>query len=393
MQKFSLKISVIVVVALSLLGCDNQKPSNPSYTSTVTTMMIIPLEPNTVWDKMAADFTFKAHQSNPRVQRFIKQYSREQYYHLIKLSQKSTPYIYHIMQTLEGRGLPKELALIPFIESEYSPTAASNRGAVGLWQLVSMTGKLYGLKQDQWYDGRKDLDAATKVALDHLEFLYNKFDKDWLLALAAYNCGGARVASAIRANKKAGKPTDFWSLTLPQQTQHYVPKLLSLVYLVKNYRNLDIDLAAIPNKPYFDKVILNKQINLEQAAKLAEVDYKEVKGLNAAYRTQVTHPKGPHEILLPIKSVTTFNNNFKLASTVIAVQKPKTATNTTIKAAGTKKAALSVPVASKNSKVHTVNHGDTLHLIASKYSTTVKAIKTKNNLTSDIIRKGQKLSI
>ncbi len=228
MQKFNLKISIVLVVALSLLGCDSQKPSNTTYASTTSSMVIIPFAPTTMWDRMSADFSFKTHHTNPRVERFIKQYSRENYYHLERLSREASPYLYHVVEMLEERGMPPELALLPIIESEYRPTAASNRGAVGLWQLVSMTGKLYGLKQDQWYDGRKDVHAATKVALDHLEFLYKKFDNDWLLALAAYNAGGARVASAIRANKKAGKPTDYWSLNLPQQTQHYVPKFLSL---------------------------------------------------------------------------------------------------------------------------------------------------------------------
>lgn len=382
MHKFCLKFpTVLLVVAITIIstiltGCDTQT-STPRYASTTTAMMIVPMEPSTVWDRMAIDFTLKSDQTNPRVERFIKQYSRENYHQLIKLSEQATPYIYHVVTTLEARGLPAELALLPIIESEYRAHATSNRGAVGFWQLASMTGRLYGLKQDQWYDGRKDIEAATKAALDHLEFLYNKFDHDWLLALAAYNAGGARVSTAIRNNKKLGKPCDYWSLKLPQETQYFVPKFLSLVYLIKNYRNLNIELAPVINKPYFGKVKLSKQIHLEHAAKLAETDLKEVKRLNAAYRSHVTHPHGPHEILLPVQQVSTFTANFN----AIANQPKPKAKPQVQRAQNT------------DAKFHTVNRGDTLHLIASKYRTTVAAIKHKNKLTSDIIISGQKLAI
>lgn len=393
MRAYYLKKSAFLSTALAvilaftgLMGCDSQQPS-PKFASTTTAMMIIPMEPTTVWDRMAADFKFKTHQTNPRVERFIRQYSRENYSQLKRLSEQAAPYLYHVVEILEERGLPPELALLPIIESEYRPTATSNRGAGGVWQLASLTGRLYGLKQDQWYDGRRDIDAATKVALSHLEYLYNKFDHDWLLALAAYNSGDARVASAIRSNKKQGKPTDYWSLNLPQETQYFVPKFLSLVYLVKNYRNLDIDLTTIPNKPYLSRVKLAKQINLQHAAALAELDYKEVKRLNAAHRTLVTHPNGPHEILLPVQNVATFKANFNaIANAPKPLAKPKPA----IKAVQ----ATTVAVTTTNgSTFHTVNHGDTLNHIAAKYRTTVKAIKHKNKLTSDIIKSGQKLAI
>lgn len=382
----NLKFSTILVVIFALVnltGCDVQ-PSAPKYATTTTAMIILPQAPNTVWDKMAADFTFKPHHTNARVERFIKQYSRENYAQLVRMSNQASPYLYHVVQTLEERGMPPELALLPIIESEYRPTATSKRGAVGVWQLASLTGRLYGLKQDKWYDGRRDIDAATNVALGHLEYLYNKFNHDWLLALAAYNAGDARVASAIRANKKAGKPTDYWSLNLPQETQYFVPKFLSLVYLIKNYRSLDINLSSIPNKPYFERVKLAKQIHLEHAAKLAEVDYKEFARLNAACRAQVTHPNGPHEILMPIQNKATFTSNLNAVTAMQNTPKPK-ASKQVVKAA-----AIQDPI---TGKYHTVNRGDTLNLIASKYKTTVKAIKHKNKLTSDIIISGQKLAI
>ncbi len=362
-----LRISTILVCAVMLFGCDSHSPST-YYAATTSTVVIHPQPPKTVWDRMAMRFTFPTEPKNPRVARFIKQYSQQDYTRLAQLSEQARPHIYHIITLLEERGLPPELALLPIIESEYRPTATSNMGAVGIWQLMPLTGQLYGVQQDQWYDGRKDLDAATKAALDHLEFFYKKFNKDWLLALAAYNAGGGRVSSAIRANKNKGKPTDYWSLNLPQQTLHFVPKFLALVHLIQNYRHFGIDLAPIPNKPYFTKVQLEQQIDLKHAATLAELDVKEVKKLNAAYRAQVTHPKGPQHITLPVKNVSIFKANFANQQNTKA--KPATA-----------------------EVVHTVNHGDTLHLIASKYRTTVQSIKHKNRLKTDIIRSGQQLAI
>lgn len=395
-----LKIPTVLVLSIAMIACDLQRPSSTPYASTPTAKLLSIQQPITVWDRMASDFTFKSHQSHPRVQQFIKQYTREDSANLIKFSEHATPYLYHIVELIEERGLPPELALLPIIESEYRPTATSNRGASGIWQLAALTGRLYGLKQDQWYDGRKDIDAATKVALDYLQYLYETFDNDWLLALAAYNCGDGRVSSAIRANKKLGKPTDYWSLKLPQETMYFVPKFLSLVYLIKNHRSLDINLAAIPNKQYFDTVKLNKQMNLQNAATLAEMDIKEFKKLNPGFRSHVTHPKGPHQIVLPVKNITVFNNNLAAAAKKAAAQskaaaeaKAKAMTAVNKKQPSQKQRLAQNAASTTSTTVHTVNRGDTLNFIANKYSTTVKSIMHKNKLKSDIIVSGQKLAI
>jgi membrane-bound lytic murein transglycosylase D len=400
-----LHVLTAIIVSIVLIGCDSSSPFTPAhYSSTCSAMLIVPQAPNSLWDRMASEFTFKTHASNTRVQRFIKQYTREESYRLVKLSEQATPYLFHILQLIEERGLPPELALLPIIESEYRPTAASNKGAVGIWQLQSVTGKLYGIQQDQWYDGRRDVDVATKAALDYLQFLYEKFDHDWLLALAAYNAGGGRVSNAIKINKRKGLPTDYWSLSLPQETQYFVPKFLSLVHLIQNHRKLSINLASIPNKPYLASVKVEKQIGLQEAAKLAQADYKEVKTLNAAYRAQVTHPaKGPRHIFLPVKHVATFNTNYSnmlQAKAAAAAVKAKV----TPKAAAVAKLPVKAPIKAKVkppmpvqvitvATTHTVNSGDTLHLIASKYRTTVKSIMRKNSLKSDVIHLGQQLAI
>ena len=376
MHSFYLKISTVVLIALTIIGCDSQGPRASYLTKIVRHQQAV-----TVWDRMADNSEINTHHNHPRVQRFIKMYTKEEASTLIKFSKQAAPYIYHVVSMTEELNMPSDLAVLPIVESEYKPFATSNKGAVGLWQLASLTGRLYGLKQDHWYDGRKDVDAATRAALGHLQYLYKTFNNDWLLALAAYNCGGARVAQAIRHNKKLGKPTDYWSLSLPKETMYFVPKFLAINFLVKNHQKLGIELEPIANQPYFTKVKLDSQISLHTAAELAKLDVKEVKNLNAAYRNHVTHPDGPHQILLPIKHASIFRANFSAKQGA----KPKA------------KKPKAKPALVENPNVitvtHTVNSGDTLAIIAAKYSTTVRRIMHKNNLKSFIIRHGQVLSI
>lgn len=373
MHKFYLKISTVFILTLSLVACET--PTNSTSTPTSAIKLVRQHTAKTVWDRMSDNFTIQAQHTNPRVKRFITQFTKNEAENLIKFSEQASPYIYHIVTTLEQRGMPSELALLPIVESEYRPFATSKMGASGLWQLATITARLYGLKQDGWADERKDVEIATKVALDHLQYLVDKFNGDWLLALAAYNAGPGRVEQAIRHNKKLGKPTDYWSLSLPQETMYFVPKFLALVHIVQNHHKLDVRLAPIENKPYFTTVNLTKQLDINKAATMAKLDIKEVKSLNPALRTNVTHPKGPHKIVLPIKNAYIFRANY----VADAKAKPKASSKTN--------KATSVAVS------HTVHRGDTLFGIATKYNTTVKQIKHKNNLTSDIIRSGQQLTI
>lgn len=392
MKRFYPQICTVLLFTVALLGCDSSMMVAVPYKCAATAAMVIPHEHDLMWDKLATSFHFKTYEKNPRVQRFIKQYEKENFEYLIHLSKQAHPYLYHVVQMLEENGMPAELALLPIIESEYKPTAASNMGAVGLWQLVYMTGRLYGLKQDQWYDGRKDIEAATKAALGHIQYLQTKYNGDWLLTLAAYNCGDARVSRAINANKRLGKKCDYWSLNLPQQTQHYVPKFLALVHLIQNYRKLQINLDPIPNRPYFDKVKIEKQIHFEHVAKLAEIDIKEVKKLNPAFRAQTTHPNGPHEIALPVQHIATFKTNLKAANRSTILNKPTVKQPLKTMSAPNKIAPKAHKVIT-NKNIHIVSQGDTLAYLATKYHTTVDVIKYKNKLTSDTIHIGQKLLV
>ncbi len=385
MQNTYLKIFTVLLLSVAIIGCESSN-NTPVITAATAPSVIKIKRYATIWERMADEFTIPANQNNPRVQKFIKSYTRENSYYLIKYSEQSKPYLYHVVSMLEERGMPVELALLPIVESEYRPYAKSNMGASGLWQLAALTGRLYGLKQDSYFDGRRDVTQATRAALGHLQYLYERFDNDWLLALAAYNAGHVRVEQAIKRNKQLGKPTDYWSLSLPKETQNFVPKFLALVYLVKNSQKLNINLARVPNKPYFAEVKLDSQINLQQAAKFAEVDVADLKLLNSGYRTHVTPPKGPHQILLPVQKVSTFKANLstdRAAKASVQAQAKQAAQTTTTKSKST----------SSTTKLHVVKNGDTLTKISDKYKVSIKTIKNKNNLKSDTINIGQRLSI
>ncbi|MDW2127314.1 transglycosylase SLT domain-containing protein, partial [Vibrio sp. 2033] len=182
--------------------------------------------------------------------------------HLYTVSKRAAPFLYMITQRIEERGLPMELALLPVVESSFDAFAYSHGSAAGLWQFVPGTGKMMGLEQNYWYDGRRDVAASTDAALDYLVQLNERFDGNWEHAIAAYNSGGGRVSSAIRKNKKLGKPVDFFSLDLPKETSSYVPKLLALADVVANQEKYGIDIPSIPNKPVLTLVDPKEQLDL-----------------------------------------------------------------------------------------------------------------------------------
>ena len=202
-------------------------------------------------------------------------------------------YLHHIVTEIEARKLPLELALLPIVESAFNPVAYSRARASGLWQFIPATGRRYGLKQNWYYDGRRDVLAATTAALDYLEFLAAEFDGDWLLAVAAYNTGEANVARAIRKNLAAGKPTDFFSLKLPRETRAYVPKLLAMRRLVQDPAAHGLAFAPIPNKPYFVKVDVGGQIDLHVASELAELAKEEMLAVESSVQSLGDRPGRP----------------------------------------------------------------------------------------------------
>jgi membrane-bound lytic murein transglycosylase D len=238
---------------------------------------------------------------HPRVDRAVAALKRNPQY-LTDLSRRARPYLHMIVHEIERRGLPAELALLPEVESRYNPRAISPVSATGMWQFMPYTGEEMGLKQNGWYDGRNDILASTRGALAYLQQLRAELGGDWALALAAYNCGPRRVASAQERNRRRGKPTDFWSLDLPAETEAYVPKLLAVAELVKEPARYGQRLPVIPNRPALEVVSSSAQIDLAQAARISGVSLRTLRDLNPGLKRGKTVPGGPHQVLVPVEA-------------------------------------------------------------------------------------------
>lgn len=226
-----------------------------------------------------------------------------------RMVERSQKYLFHIVEEIEKRGMPTELALLPMIESAFNPQANSTSSASGIWQFVPATGKHFGLKQNWWVDNRRNVTFATDAALTYLQKLHSMFGS-WDLALAAYNAGEGTVGRAIERNRKLGLPTDYESLELPAETKNYVPKLQAIKNLMTNPENYGLKIQTIANTPYFAKVTAPAQIDAHLAAKLAEISDDEFLALNPSNKRPVISGNGEkHELLLPILSAQTFRSN------------------------------------------------------------------------------------
>jgi len=256
-----------------------------------------------------------------RVERALAAMKRNPNY-LTGLTRRASPYLHLIVEELERHGLPAELALLPEIESRYNPRAVSHMSATGMWQFMPYTGREMGLVQNGMYDGRNDILASTRGAIAYLTQLRDQFDGDWALALAAYNAGPGRVRGAQRANAARGQPTDYWSLNLPSETQHYVPKLLAVIDLVRSPDRHGLTMPQIENRPALALIETRSQIDLAQAARLAGVPLTTLRDLNPGLKQGKTLPEGPHRVLVPAASAnqlrTALARNGELIGPVVA---------------------------------------------------------------------------
>lgn len=255
-----------------------------------------------LWDRIRAGFRLP--ESNQDLVKVHERWFADHPQHLERAAERSRLYLYHIADEVEKRNIPMEVALLPMIESAFNPMALSPQKASGIWQFIPSTGKVYGLRQNAWYDGRRDVVQATKAALDYLQNLYQMFG-DWELALAAYNCGEGCVGRALaRSNSK-----DFASLRLPTETRHYVPKLVALRNIVNNPAAFGIQLDPMANEPYFMPVSLKRPIEARTAARLAEMSLDEFAALNPGFQRRVIHTDTRGVLLLPADKVETFQFN------------------------------------------------------------------------------------
>jgi membrane-bound lytic murein transglycosylase D len=228
--------------------------------------------------------------------------------YLQRIFDRSRIYLYHIVEELEKRNLPTELALLPMVESAFNPMAYSRAHASGLWQFIPGTGRRFELQQNWWYDGRRDIVESTKAALDYLTFLY-EMHGDWHLALASYNWGEGAVARAIAKNRAAKRPTDYWSLPMPPETRHYIPKLQALKNIIANPAPFGITLGPIPNQPYFATYTKLRDIDVQLAAKLAEMPVEEFIALNPGFSRPIIRAAVTPRIVLPADKVDVFHEN------------------------------------------------------------------------------------
>jgi membrane-bound lytic murein transglycosylase D len=269
---------------------------------------LLPAQYGDLFDRMRAGFKLEDGADQRAVDQQLRWYASNPDY-LQRAFGRADLYLYQIVTELERRGMPLELALLPVVESAFEPYAYSRARASGLWQFIPGTGSRFGLKQDWWYDGRRDIVESTRAALDYLQYLHDEFNGDWLLAIAAYNCGEALVERAVNMNRAVGRPVDFWDVWLPGETRAYVPKLLAMKRLVRDPETYGLEFSPIPNLPYFARVATHGQINLKIAAEIAGVSPEELYELNPAFHRWATDPAGPHYLLMPVDAADVFTEN------------------------------------------------------------------------------------
>lgn len=263
-----------------------------------------------IWERIRHDFRMT--EVNPEIIRRHEQYYSSHGNYFNRTILRSQPYLYHIVNEAEKRQMPAEVALLPFIESAFVSKAQSRVGASGLWQFMPNSGRQYGLEQTNLYDGRHDVYAATDAALTYLQYLYSLFG-DWSLALAAYNWGEGNVGKAIKRAQLAGIEPTYENLRMPNETRNYVPKLLAVRNIIENPQAFGINLASVPNRPYFEAITIDQPIDIDAAARLANISTSEFLTLNPSFKSPVFIPKENRKMLLPITAVNTFERNYRNA--------------------------------------------------------------------------------
>ncbi|MCK4841375.1 MAG: LysM peptidoglycan-binding domain-containing protein [Methylococcales bacterium] len=379
MQKYNSSRSVkylLYFIILILIGCrenthtqaffNEPAPTEP-YSVEDNSHSIASEHPGkphkTVWDRLFSLYALPEI-DNERIEQQLQNYLQHPEY-LTKIQKRAEPYLYFILDEIEARNIPGELALLPAVESAFRPEAISQSYASGLWQFMPATGRYFGLKQNWWYDGRNDIYASTKAATTYLKQLNELYDNDWHMALAAYNAGKGNIRKIIRKNLKNNLETDYWSLPLRKETMDYVPRLLALAKIFANADKYNIPLQDIPNTPHFTVIDTESQLDFSVAAKMAQTPVDDFLDLNPAFKRWSADPEGPFHILVLSEKAEEFK--LKLAK---------------------------IPAENRLKWIrHKIKSGDNLGAIAIKYHSTVKAIRQSNHLKNNKIRAGKHLLI
>lgn len=355
-------------VAIGATPSDGQPVADAEPGGTAATLPE-PLPADDAWARIRQSSRIPLN-DHPRVREYREQYRREALW-ISRILYRGEPFLGHLVNALEARYLPVELAMLPAIESGFLPDAVSAGQAAGLWQIVPITAREIGIRRSVWFDGRADIVTSTTAALDYLSYLNAEFNGDWELTLAAYNAGPGRVRSAVRRNRAAGKPTDFWSLELPRETRNYIPKFVALLQLIKTPA-IDgdgfagFDMPSVGLTPNFEAVDVNMRISLDKAAMLADVPEAHLRRLNAGLVHAVTEPRGPHRLYLPTGTAKRFLDELARADKTRLFSLPKT---------------------------HAVVAGDTISSIALKYGISQQRLRDMNGLDGSRIMIGQRLAV
>jgi membrane-bound lytic murein transglycosylase D len=446
----------VLLIAAVLAGCATKSSQNPyapakkTYTAAETSRTVdLTHPPRDMWDRIRRGFAIP-NLNDALTARWTDYYASHPE-SVIRMSQRAGKYLYYIVDELDRRGMPTELALLPFVESAYDPTAYSRAKASGLWQFIPSTGLHYNLQQDGWRDQRRDPVASTNAALDYLAYLYD-FQGDWYLALASYNWGEGSVKRAMEKNAVNGEPADYAGIKMPEETRNYVPKLQAIKNIIAEPRKYGITLPEVSNTPYFATVEKATDLDIEVAAQLAEMPVDEFKALNAAYNRPVMLTAHDRTLLLPTNRVDIFNANLRAykgqlsswktykaeqgesyaaiaqqhgitlgqlrAANGLNAKSTRAVAQTLIVPAagstgGIQLASLDVPARGAapkarstqskkdvvvmrrpaNVRTHTVKNGETLFSLAKRYNTSVNELRKLNNLKGSHLAKGKQLRV
>jgi membrane-bound lytic murein transglycosylase D len=319
---------------------------------------------DSVWERLVHSFSLQdcaAHEQNLQWAQWYA--DRPEY--MARIFKRAEPWIYFITEEIEERGLPGELALLPIVESAYDPFAYSSGRALGAWQFIAGTGRRYGLNQNWWYDGRRDVWSSTEAALDYLGTMADMFEGDWLLALAGYNSGEHRVEREVAKNRAAGKQADFWNLKLPSETRGYVPKLLGLTCLFSDPEKFGFTIPKTPDEQVIAAVDIGQQADLVLVAQMAEVPIDVLFTLNPGYNRWATSPDGPYRVVLPVEGAERLETRLEKVSASVLMRWDQVV----------------------------VENGDTLSEISTRNHVPVSVLRSSNNLKGDVIHVGQKLKL
>ena len=392
--------------------------------------------PNDVWERIRRGYRMPELDS-PLVDRWVAYYTKDPAY-IRRMTSRAGQYLYHIVEDVEARNMPTELALLPFVESAFQPEALSRVKAAGLWQFMPATGNDYALAQNLWRDDRQDVLESTRAALDYFNYLYGLFN-DWQLALAAYNWGEGSVQRAIARAKRSGKPADYAHLRMPKETANYVPKLMAIKRIITNPERYGIELPDVGNEPFFIRITKPRDIDVKTAAELAGMPLNEFRALNPSYKLPVIVAAHNNVMLLPADKVDYFVDNLaswmdsgqplsrwstyrlKEGETLATVAAQSGMTESELRkvngipagrrvlpnstllvlAGADEQVDISAeeadarlrlsPLTTWRRVTYRVRSGDTLTSIARRWHITTKSIVTANRLRSDRLRAGQRL--